>query len=55
MNGKNARNPVLARCASSLIDFRKGQLLHVLLRLPYRFITTLPIREKEPLAFTPQE
>ncbi len=30
-------------------------MLHVLLRLPYRFIVPLPIREEELLDFTPQE
>ena len=46
---------VVVNDASSLIDLRKGQLLHVLLRLPYRFIVPLPIREEELLDFTPQE
>ena len=41
--------------ASCLIDLRKGQLLHVLSRLPYRFIVPLPIRVSELLDFTPQE
>jgi predicted nucleic acid-binding protein len=46
---------VIVNDASCLIDLRKGQLLHVLLRLPYRFIVPLPIREEELLDFTPQE
>jgi len=46
---------VVVNDASCLIDLRKGQLLHVLLRLPYRFIVPLPIREEELLDFTPQE
>lgn len=46
---------VVVNDASCLIDLRKGQLLHVLLRLPYQFIVPLPIREEELLDFTPQE
>ena len=46
---------VVVNDASCLIDLRKGLLLHVLLRLPYRFIVPLPIREEELLDFTPQE
>lgn len=46
---------VIVNDASCLIDLRKSQLLHVLLRLPYRFIVPLPIREEELLNFTPQE
>lgn len=46
---------VVVNDASCLIDLRKGQLLHVLSRLPYRFIVPLPIRESELLDFTPQE
>lgn len=46
---------VIVNDASCLIDLRKGQLLHALLRLPYRFIVPLPIREEELLDFTPQE
>lgn len=46
---------VIVNDASCLIDLRKGQLLHVLLRLPYQFIVPLPIREEELLDFTPQE
>lgn len=46
---------VIVNDASCLIDLRKGQLLHVLLRLPYRFIVPLPIRVEELLDFTPQE
>lgn len=46
---------VVVNDASCLIDLRKGQLLHVLLRLPYRFIVPLPIREEELLDFTAQE
>ena len=46
---------VVVNDASCLIDLRKGQLLHVVLRLPYRFIVPLPIREEELLDFTPQE
>lgn len=46
---------IVVNDASCLIDLRKGQLLHVLLRLPYRFIVPLPIREEELINFTPQE
>lgn len=46
---------VVVNDASCLIDLKKGELLHVLLRLPYRFIVPLPIREEELLDFTPQE
>lgn len=46
---------IVVNDASCLIDLRKGQLLHVLLRLPYRFIVPLPIRVEELLDFTPQE
>ena len=46
---------VVVNDASCLIDLKKGRLLHVLLRLPYRFIVPLPIREEELLDFTPQE
>ncbi len=46
---------VVVNDASCLIDLKKGQLLHVLMRLPYRFIAPLPIREEELLDFTPQE
>jgi predicted nucleic acid-binding protein len=46
---------IVVNDASCLIDLRKGQLLHVLLRLPYRFIVPLPIRMEELLDFTSQE
>jgi predicted nucleic acid-binding protein len=46
---------VVVNDASCLIDLRKGQLLHVLLQLPYQFIVPLPIREEELLDFTPEE
>ena len=46
---------VVVSDAYCLIDLRKGQLLHVLLRLPYQFIVPLPIREEELLDFTPEE
>lgn len=48
-------NCVVVNDASCLIDLKKGRLLHVLLRLPYRFIVPLPIREEELLNFTAQE
>lgn len=46
---------VVVNDASCLIDLKKGRLLHVLLRLPYRFIVPLPIREEELVDFTAQE
>lgn len=46
---------VVVNDASCLIDLRKGGLLHVLLRLPYRFTVPLPIRMEELLDFTSQE
>lgn len=46
---------VVVNDASCLIDLRKGQLLHALMQLPYRFIVPLPIRGEELLEFTPQE
>ena len=41
--------------ASCLIDLRKGQLLHAMLSLPYRFVVPFPVRASELLDFTPQE
>lgn len=46
---------VVVNDASCLIDLRKGRLLHVLLKLPYRFLVPLPIRSFELLDFTLQE
>jgi predicted nucleic acid-binding protein len=46
---------VIVNDASSLIDLRKGRLLHVMLNLPYRFIVPFPIRHSELLDFTAQE
>ena len=46
---------VVVNDASCLIDLRKGQLLHVLCALPYRFLIPLPIRASELLDFTDQE
>lgn len=46
---------VVVNDASCLIDLRKGSLLHVLCRLPYRFVVPFPIRESELLDFTDQE
>lgn len=46
---------VVVNDASCLIDLRKGSLLHVLCRLPYRFVVPLPIRVSELLDFTDQE
>ena len=41
--------------ASCLIDLRKGQLLHAMLSLPYRFVVPFPVRMSELLDFTAQE
>lgn len=46
---------IVVNDASCLIDLRKGQLLHVLLKLPYHFTVPFPIRESELLDFTAQE
>lgn len=46
---------VIVNDASCLIDLRKGQLLHVLVRLPWRLIVPYPVRHSELLDFTPQE
>lgn len=46
---------VVVHDTSCLVDMRKGQLLRVLLRLPYRFIVPLPIRENELRHFTSRE
>ena len=46
---------VIINDACCLIDLRKGNLLHVLCKLPYRFVVPLPIRESELLDFTLQE
>jgi hypothetical protein len=48
-------NCVVINDACCLIDLRKGQLLHVLMRLPYKFVVPLPIRADELLDFTPQD
>lgn len=46
---------VVVNDASCLIDLRKARLLHLLVRLPYRLMIPLPVRESELLDFTPQE
>ncbi len=46
---------VIVHDACSLIDLRKGQLLQVMLKLPYRFVVPLPIRLSELLDFTDRE
>ncbi|MFK5977769.1 MAG: type II toxin-antitoxin system VapC family toxin [Rhizobiaceae bacterium] len=46
---------VIINDACCLIDLRKGNLLHVLCKLPYQFVVPLPIRESELLDFSPQE
>lgn len=54
MSGADATT-VVVNDASCLIDLRKGRLLHVLLKLPYRFVIPYPVRHSELLDFTPQE
>ena len=51
----SSKQYVIVNDASSLIDLRKGSLLHVMLKLPYRFIVPYPIRHSELLDFTEQE
>ena len=46
---------VVVNDASCLIDLRKGRLLPMLCRLPYRFVVPLPIRESELLNLTARE
>ncbi|PKR87964.1 hypothetical protein CXZ10_17685 [Pleomorphomonas diazotrophica] len=46
---------VVVNDASCLIDLRKARLLHLLVRLPYRLIIPLPVRESELISFTEQE
>jgi hypothetical protein len=46
---------VIVNDASCLIDLRKGQLLHAMLSLPYRFVVPFPVRASELLDFTAQE
>jgi predicted nucleic acid-binding protein len=43
---------VVVNDASCLIDLRKGQLLDCLVRLPYRLIVPLPVRQSELIRFT---
>ena len=46
---------VVVNDASCLIDLRKGRLLPMLCRLPYRFVVPLPIRESEMPHLTARE
>ncbi len=46
---------VIVNDASCLIDLHKGQLLHVVLNLPYRFVVPFPVRHSELLDLTVQE
>ncbi len=46
---------IIVNDASCLIDLRKGQLLHAMLSLAYRFVVPYPVRMSELLDFTPQE
>ena len=48
----DAITQVVVNDASCLIDLRKGGLLHVLCKLPYRFVVPLPIRNSELLNFS---
>ena len=44
--------PVIVNDASCLIDLRKGGLLNVICRLPYRLVVPLPVRASEVLDFS---
>lgn len=46
---------VIVNDASCLIDLRKGQILQIMLSLPYRFVVPFPIRYQELLDFTNEE
>lgn len=46
---------VIVNDASALIDLKKGELLHVLGALPFRWVIPLPIREEEILSFSGQD
>ena len=46
---------VVVNDASYLIDLHKGQLLNVMLTLPYRFVVPLPIRQAEALDLTDRD
>ena len=46
---------VVVNDASCLIDLHKGQLLSVMLTLPYRFVVPLPIRHAEALDLTDRD
>lgn len=46
---------IIVNDASALIDLKKGELLHVLGGLPFRWIVPLPIREEEMLSFSGQD
>ncbi|MBB6193067.1 putative nucleic acid-binding protein [Sphingobium wenxiniae] len=46
---------IIINDASALIDLKKGELLHVLGALPFRWIVPLPIREEEMLSFSGQD
>lgn len=46
---------VVVNDASCLIDLRKARLLHLLVRMPYRLVIPLPVRESELIRFTAQE
>lgn len=46
---------IVVNDASALIDLKKGQLLHLLGALPYRWVIPLPIREEEMLSFSGQD
>jgi predicted nucleic acid-binding protein len=52
---QGAASIIVVNDASCLIDLRKARLLHLLSRLPYRFMIPLPVRASELLDFTPQE
>lgn len=55
MTQNEAPTIVVVNDASCLIDLRKARLLHLLVRLPYRLVIPLPVRDSELIRFTAQE
>jgi predicted nucleic acid-binding protein len=46
---------IVVNDASCLFDLRKGSLLHVLTKLPHRFIIPFPVKHSEVLDFSDQD
>ena len=53
--GRDETPRIVINDASCLIDLRKVELCLAMLRLPYRFVVTLPVKENELLEFTDEE